>query len=109
MKPQEMQFRFYESALGHVGIQLVFPKQLQHNLQVLVVILLILAVHNNIIKIHKHKLANHISQYIVHDVVKGARGIGQAKAQHFAFVQSRGRSEGCLWNILWLESDLVVS
>ena len=43
----------------------MLPEQLQDNLQVFVVLLLILAVHNDVIKVHQYKLANDIFQYIV--------------------------------------------
>ena len=86
----------------------MLSQQLQHNFQVLVVLFLILAEHNNVIKVHKHKLANNISQHIVHDVLECARYAGQAEAQHPELKQTLRRGESCLRDIYKLEPDLIV-
>ena len=85
----------------------MLPEQLQDNLQVFVVLLLILAVHNDV-KVHQYKLANDIFQYIVHDVLECAGRICQAEAQYPELIHTVRSRECSFGHILRLEPDLVV-
>ena len=65
---KEVQLRLDKLAFGQVSIQLVFVEQLQHNLQMLVVLSLVFAVDDYVIQVDNDKFANDILQNIIHNV-----------------------------------------
>ena len=71
-------------------------------------LILCFAEHYDVIKVHQHKLAQHISQNIIHDRLKGSGCISQPKAQHSVLKQTKRRGERSLRHIFRLQSDLMV-
>ena len=105
---KELQLGLYKIALAQISIQLVLSKQSQDNLQVLIMLSLILAEYDYVIQVHQNELTEDVSQHIVHNVLEGARCIGETKAQHPELIQSHGGCECSFGHVVRFQPNLVI-
>ena len=66
-------------ALGELGIELMFTESVENETEVLFVIFFILGKYQNVIQIHKHKLAGVGVEDVVHHSREGRWSIGETK------------------------------
>ena len=86
----------------------MLSEQVKYNLQVFCILLRRLTEDQDVIQVNQHKLAKMLSKHIIHDILEGGRCISQPKCKHPELVQSQGGLEGCLGDILILDSNLVI-
>jgi hypothetical protein len=87
----------------------MLPQQFKDFAEMLPMLFNGLAVDEDVIKVHEHKLVQVRSKDSIHGSLKRGRGISQPKWQNPPLEQPRGCSESCLWHILICDPDLVIA
>ncbi len=94
-----------EGALGQLGIEFMLPQPLKH---LLLMLLLILAENENVVKVHNDALIQQWPEDVVHEAHEGGWSIREAERHHCELIVAVACPKGCFWNILLGNADLMV-
>ena len=86
----------------------MFSEFIQHQSQVLGMILLVLGKDQNVIEIDQDEVICVGVEYEVHHTRECWRGIGKPKRHDSALIRAKARSESCLWDIFFTDVNLVI-
>src|SRR5262249_61874390 len=97
-----------ELTLTELSIQLMSPKHLKYNPQMLTMRFLVRRVHQHIINEDNHELIQIRPEYSVHQIHEHSWSIRQTKRHHQKFIMSISGLESYLGYVLFLNPQLVI-
>jgi hypothetical protein len=98
-----------ESTLAELGIELMVPKSLQNNAEILCMLFFILGVDQDVVNEGHNKLVQLQHEYKVHQVHEMCRSVGESKRHNQILVQPIPGGESSLRNVFWMDLDLMIT
>lgn len=87
----------------------MLSKLVKHQSQMISMILFSLGENQDIIKVHKDEFIGVWVEDEVHRARESRRGIGKPKRHDSILIRTKARSESCLGNIFFTDSNLVIA
>src|SRR5436853_914133 len=84
-------------------------KARQHSLDQCDMVLLTLAVYQDIVKVYDYTHIDHIPEYIIHHILECSGSVGQAERHDQILIMTISRPECCLPFVAFLDPDQIVS
>ena len=96
-------------ALSELGVELMFPKLIVHQTQVLGMIFLILRKDQNVVEVDQDKVICLWVEDEVHHARERWRSIDKAERHDSVFIRTIACSECCLVDILFTNANLMIA
>jgi hypothetical protein len=100
---------FEKLTFGGFPIEPVFAQDVQDLSEVLSVVVVILAVYQDVVNVHDDAFVEEGVQNILDESLEGGRGIGETKGHDSILEVAIPGAESCLLDIIFMDSDLVIA
>jgi hypothetical protein len=98
-----------ESTLAKFGIELMVPKSLENNAEILRMLFFALGIDQDVINEDHDKLVQLQHEYGVHQVQEMCRSISESKRHNEILIQPVPSGEGSFRNIFQIDLDLMIT
>ena len=105
----EIDLGLCETALAHIGIEVVVAEDGEHGGEVVLVLFDSFGVDQNVVEKNNHVGVEVLAEDVVHEALEGGGGIGEAEGDDGEIVVAVPRSKGGLLDVGLLDADLVVA